>query len=42
MNTSDGTVIGTAQILDNGPAANRWNLVIMGELPGQPARAVRY
>jgi IgA Peptidase M64 len=31
MSTADGTVIGTTQILNNGPAANRWNLVIMGD-----------
>ena len=31
MSTADGRVIGTTQILNNGPAASRWNLVIMGD-----------
>ena len=31
MSTADGRVIGTTQILHNGPAASRWNLVIMGD-----------
>lgn len=31
MSTADGTVIGTTRILNNGPAANRWNLIIMGD-----------
>ena len=31
MTTSDGTVIGTTKILDNGPASVRWNLVLLGE-----------
>ncbi|MDT9681583.1 M64 family metallopeptidase [Streptomyces sp. TRM76323] len=31
MTTADGTVIGTTKIVDNGPAAQRWNLVIMGD-----------
>ncbi|MFF7993506.1 M64 family metallopeptidase [Kitasatospora xanthocidica] len=31
MTTSDGTVVGTTKIVDNGPATQRWNLVIMGD-----------
>jgi hypothetical protein len=31
MGTTDGTVIGTKKIIDNGPASARWNLVIMGD-----------
>jgi hypothetical protein len=31
MTTSDGTVIGTTKILDNGPASVRWNLVMLGD-----------
>ncbi|MGW1786108.1 M64 family metallopeptidase [Streptomyces sp. NPDC002143] len=31
MTTADGTVIGTTKIVDGGPAARRWNLVITGD-----------
>ncbi|WP_212763988.1 M64 family metallopeptidase [Streptomyces sp. I05A-00742] len=31
MGTGDGAVVGTTKIVDNGPAAARWNLVIMGD-----------
>jgi hypothetical protein len=31
MTPSDGTVVGTTKILDNGPAAVRWNLVLLGD-----------
>lgn len=31
MSTSDGTVIGTTQIVNHGPASDRWNLVIVAE-----------
>ncbi|MFC9683867.1 M64 family metallopeptidase, partial [Streptomyces sp. NPDC056948] len=31
MTAADGTVIGTTKIVDNGSAASRWNLVIMGD-----------
>ena len=31
MGTSDGAVIGTTQIVNQGPAAQRWNLVILGD-----------
>ena len=31
MGTSDGTVLGTTKIIDNGPAPSRWNLVILGD-----------
>ncbi len=31
MGISDGTVIGTTKVLDNGPATARWNLVLMGD-----------
>lgn len=31
MSTSDGTVIGTTQIVNHGPASERWNLVIVAE-----------
>jgi IgA Peptidase M64 len=31
MGASDGTIIGTTKIVDNGPASKRWNLVIMSE-----------
>ena len=31
MSTSDGRVLGTAHIVDNGPSSRRWNLVLMGD-----------
>jgi hypothetical protein len=31
MGTSDGSVIGTTQIVNHGPATQRWNLVILGD-----------
>ncbi|WP_077800218.1 M64 family metallopeptidase [Streptomyces sp. JHA26] len=31
MTTADGTVLGTTKIVDSGPAARRWNLVITGD-----------
>jgi IgA Peptidase M64/IPT/TIG domain len=31
MTTADGTVIGTTQIVNNGPVTQRWNLVIVSE-----------
>jgi hypothetical protein len=31
MGTSDGTVLGTTQIVDNGPTADRFNLVLVSE-----------
>ncbi|HEX8744215.1 MAG TPA: M64 family metallopeptidase [Thermoleophilaceae bacterium] len=31
MSVTDGTVVGTVQILNNGPATHRWNLVLMGD-----------
>src|SRR6202140_3761035 len=31
MGTSDGSVLGTTKIVDNGPATQRWNLVILSE-----------
>jgi hypothetical protein len=31
MSTTDGTVLGTTKIVDNGPAAVRWNLLILSE-----------
>ena len=31
MGTGDGTVVGTTQIVNNGPPTARWNLVIMGD-----------
>ena len=31
MSTADGSVSGVTQIVNNGPAANRWCLVIMGD-----------
>ena len=31
MGTGDGTVVGTTQILNNGPAASRFNLVLLSE-----------
>ncbi len=31
MSTADGTVLGTAKIVDHGPATLRWNLVILSE-----------
>jgi len=31
MSTADGTVLGTQRIVDNGPSAKRWDLVIMGD-----------
>ena len=31
MSTADGNVVGTTQILDNGPRGRRWNLVLLGD-----------
>lgn len=31
MSTADGHVVGTTQIVDNGPVTDRWNLVLMSE-----------
>lgn len=31
MTTADGSVLGTRQIVDNGPASQRWNLVVLGD-----------
>jgi hypothetical protein len=31
MSTADGTVLGTAKIVDHGPASQRWNLLIISE-----------
>ncbi|HEV3117591.1 MAG TPA: M64 family metallopeptidase [Gemmataceae bacterium] len=31
MSTADGTVLGTAKIIDNGPATQRWNLLILSD-----------
>jgi hypothetical protein len=31
MSTSDGTVVGTTQIVNAGPASQRWNVVVMGD-----------
>jgi hypothetical protein len=31
LSTADGTVVGTTQVLDNGPRDQRWNLVLMGD-----------
>jgi hypothetical protein len=31
MSTADGTVLGTTKIVDNGPATQRWNLLILSE-----------
>jgi hypothetical protein len=31
MSTADGTVLGTAKIVDHGPATQRWNLLILSE-----------
>lgn len=31
MSTSDGRVLGTTRIVDNGPDTRRWNLVLMGD-----------
>jgi len=31
MGTSDGTVIGTTQVVNHGPASQKWNLVILSE-----------
>ncbi|WP_375767157.1 M64 family metallopeptidase [Archangium gephyra] len=31
MGVSDGSILGTSKILDNGPASERWNLVILGD-----------
>jgi IgA Peptidase M64 len=31
MTTNDGSVIGTTLVIDNGPPARRWNLVILGD-----------
>ena len=31
MTTADGTVVGTTQVVNNGPRAQRWNLVLLGD-----------
>jgi hypothetical protein len=31
MTTADGSIVGTTKIVDNGPAAERWNIAIMGD-----------
>src|SRR3712207_3651896 len=31
MTTADGSVLGTTKIVDNGPSAIRWDLVLMGD-----------
>jgi hypothetical protein len=31
MSTADGQVVGSTKLVDNGPAAMRWNLVLMGD-----------
>ena len=31
MTTSDGYIVGTTQIVNSGPAAERWNIAIMGD-----------
>ena len=31
MSTADGSVVGTTQLVDNGPSSERLNLVIMGD-----------
>ena len=31
MTTSDGSVLGTTKIVDNGPPSRRWNLVVLGD-----------
>src|SRR4051794_10956332 len=31
MSTADGRIVGTTKLLDNGPASQRWNLVLMGD-----------
>jgi len=31
MSTADGQVLGVTQLLNNGPASLRWNLVLMGD-----------
>jgi hypothetical protein len=31
MSTSDGTVLGTTKIVDNGPATQRWNVLILSD-----------
>jgi len=31
VSTADGSVVGTTQVVDNGPPTERWNLVIMGD-----------
>ncbi len=31
MSTADGTVLGTAKIVDQGPATQRWNLLVLSE-----------
>jgi hypothetical protein len=41
MSTADGTVVGVTKIVDNGPDAQRWNLVILGD-GYQPAELATY
>jgi hypothetical protein len=31
MTTADGSILGTTRIVDNGPPAQRWDLVILGD-----------
>jgi hypothetical protein len=31
MTTSDGSISGTTLVIDHGPPARRWNLVILGD-----------
>jgi hypothetical protein len=31
VSTADGTVVGTTQVVDNGPRSQRWNVVMMGD-----------
>src|SRR3712207_1700576 len=31
MTTADGSVLGTTKIVDNGPSAIRWDMVLMGD-----------
>jgi IgA Peptidase M64/Repeat of unknown function (DUF346) len=31
VSTGDGTVLGTTKLVDNGPPARRWNVVVMGD-----------
>ena len=31
MTTSDGIILGLTKVVDHGPAASRWNLVVLGD-----------